>query len=207
MVLGPFDRFFDGLMKRLVFRRRIVATCLVQLTSEATAGTFCVRDPARHKPPIAVWDFFSVLIYHFPPTPPDRPRHSRDGDFQQPPKVMPATGRNRGRLNKASRPLIRQLFRASPAATSHSSGHERVRNPVPITLIRSHGPRLLAGTSRPAERRMEHPPRRRRIAGLPEASHQFRLVNGHLQLPRLRAALGARVGKVSAVPEPGQIAA
>jgi len=54
---------------------------------------------------------------------------------------------------------------------------------------------------------MEHPPRRRRIAGLPEASHQFRLVNGHLQLPRLRAALGARVGKVSAVPEPGQIAA
>jgi hypothetical protein len=35
-------------------------------------------------------------------------------------------------------------------------------------------------------------------AGMLEAGHQFRRVNGHLHLPKLRAALEARLGNVSA---------
>jgi len=93
MVLGLFDRLFDGLMNRPVFRRRILATCLVELTSKAMARTFCVRDPARHKPPIAVWDFFSVLIYHSPHTLPTG-------------RVTPVTAIFRSRRRRRPRPVV-----------------------------------------------------------------------------------------------------
>ena len=43
-------------------------------------------------------------------------------------------------------------------------------------------------------------------AGMLEAAHQFRRVNGHLHLPELRAALETQFRKASAAPEPDRIA-
>jgi putative transposase len=44
-------------------------------------------------------------------------------------------------------------------------------------------------------------------AGMLEAGHQFRRVNGHLHLPKLRSALDEHVNtNVGAAPEPGRIA-
>jgi hypothetical protein len=43
-------------------------------------------------------------------------------------------------------------------------------------------------------------------AGMPGAGHQFRRVNGHLHLPRLRAALEAHFRNAGAAPEPERYA-